>query len=48
MDINYERREGRREQAIEADPDAHDTYSELISSIAIVGEFKTQKEGFVQ
>jgi DNA-binding transcriptional ArsR family regulator len=48
MDINYERREGRREQAIEVDPDAHDTYSELISSIAIVGEFKTQKEGFVQ
>ena len=48
MDINYERREGRREQAIEVDPDAHDTYSELISSIAIVGEFKTRKEGFVQ
>ena len=37
MDINYERREGRLEQAIEVDPDAHDTYIELTSSIAMVG-----------
>ena len=44
----YEHREGKREQAIEVDPDAHDPYGELIGSIAIVGDFKTQKEGFVQ
>jgi hypothetical protein len=44
----YEDREDKREQAIEVDPDAHDPYSELIGSIAIVGDFKMQKEGFVQ
>jgi len=44
----YEHRAWKRKQAIEVDPDAHDPYSELIGSIAIVGDFKTQKDDFVR
>jgi len=44
----FERREGKREQMIAVDADAQDPYADLIGSFVIVGDFKTQKDGFVQ
>ena len=43
----YEHREDKREQAIEADVDDRDPYASLIGSFAIVGDFKSQKDEFV-
>lgn len=43
----YEHRPNKREQAFEPDVDARDPYAELIGSFAIVGDFKTQKDEFV-
>jgi len=43
----YEHRADKREQAIEADVDAREPYAELIGSFAIVGDFGSQKDEFV-
>ena len=44
----FERREDKREQMIDVTADAQDPYADLIGSFVIVGDFKTQKDGFVQ
>jgi len=43
----FEQRDDKRNQMIEVDVDAHDPYAKLIGSIAIVGDFGSQKDDFV-